>query len=52
MLREVVLVRTTYTGSLWYEPPVKIKHTKETSEVFDQDRLLETVDRHGSSTFS
>jgi hypothetical protein len=30
-------------GSLWYEPPVKIKHAKETSEVFNQCRLLETV---------
>ena len=32
-----------YTGGLWYELPVKIKHAKEMSEVFDQDRLLETV---------
>jgi hypothetical protein len=46
-----------YVGGLWYEPPVKIKHAKETSEVFDKDRLLETVYHRnfllqGLSTFS
>jgi hypothetical protein len=30
-------------GGLWYEPPVKIEHAKETPEVFDIDRLSETV---------
>ena len=32
-----------YAGGLWYEPPVNIEHAKETSEVFDQGRPLETV---------
>jgi hypothetical protein len=35
--------RRLYAGSFRYEPPVEIKHAKETSEVFDQDRQLETV---------
>jgi hypothetical protein len=34
-----------YAGGLWYEPPVKIEHAKETPEVFDKDRLSETVYR-------
>ena len=46
-----------YAGGLWYEPAVKIEHVKETSEVFGQDRPLETVYRRnvllqGQSTFS
>ena len=46
-----------YAGGLWYEPLVNIKQAKEMSEVFDQDRPLETVYRHdlllqGPSTFS
>jgi hypothetical protein len=46
-----------YDGGLWYEPPVKTERAKETSEVFDQDRLLEMVYRRdfllrGPSTFS
>ena len=46
-----------YAGGLWYEPPVNIEHAKETSEVFDQGRPLETVYRRtfllqGPSTFS
>jgi len=46
-----------YAGGLQYEPLAKIKHAKETSEVFDQDRLLETIYHHdfliqGPGTFS
>jgi len=46
-----------YVGGLWYEAPVATKYAKETSEFFDQDRLLETVYRldfllQGPSTFS
>jgi hypothetical protein len=37
--------RRLYAGGFRYEPPVEIKHAKETSEVFDQDMLLETVYR-------
>ena len=34
-----------YADGLWYEPPVKIEHPKETSEVFEYGRLFETVYR-------
>ena len=51
MQREVALV------CLWYQPPVKIKHAKEMSDISDQERLLKMVYRRnfllqGPSTFS
>jgi len=33
-----------YAGGVRYVPPVKIKHTKEPSEVFDLDWLSENID--------
>jgi hypothetical protein len=42
MLREVAPV----SWCLWFEQTVKIKHAKQISEVFNEDRVLETVYCH------
>jgi hypothetical protein len=34
-----------YVGDLWYETPVRIKHSKETSGDINEGKLFETVYR-------